>query len=176
VAKSLAQKRAEQCLKDANSVLRAAGLAPRLQVALDEDKALGLAYWSCFSSDPPLIDVPLGLPGRWFLKLSWSFWSDPTDSKQVEMFQSSISLNVESALTDGLGTKCLVRYDVDRRDTRRTGDFGVAHLNVLQPGAIEDKAHYPLPGATVDEWPLADVLRFFRSDVLRDDLDGLLPP
>ena len=49
-----------------------------------------------------------------------------------------------------------------------------AHINVFQPGRLEDKVHYALPGHAEHEWQLPDVLDFLMSDRLVRDLTGRL--
>jgi hypothetical protein len=75
-----------------------------------------------------------------------------------------------SDLTDGLTTRCLVRYDVDHRYNAPTGGFAAAHLNVLQPAKLEDRLHYPAIGLETATWDVKAVLSFMVSQRFWDDL------
>lgn len=114
------------------------------------------------------------LPGDWYIGLSWEIHDDPAgDGAHVMM--SSYSLNVDEAtLTNGVRTNCLVRYDTNRLAGAPSIAHSSVHLNVLQPGGLLDKVHYPIFGLEHEYWPLDRVLPFFLSSDLQGDLVPLL--
>jgi hypothetical protein len=113
------------------------------------------------------------LPGDWYLMLEWQYFPTP-GSDDASLLYATISLNVGGiTATSGIDTDCLVRYDIERRPGSRFGVSNGAHVNVLQPRTLDDRAHYPMFGST-SEWPLAQVLDFLLSDGLDDDLEGHL--
>jgi hypothetical protein len=143
-------------------------------VGLRTQKVDGREHWRA-ENTTPIVVSGMSAAGRWYLSMYWVVGSDPGDGS-ARLVESSIALNVESPLTDGRSTRCLVRYDVDHRvATNRTYAYSPAHINVLQPDGLEDGAHYPIVGGAIEEWPVADVVDFLTSDVLRDTLDARLP-
>lgn len=112
------------------------------------------------------------LPGRWSVHLNWLFEPIPPH-RDFQLLRSSFGLSV-AGLTDPAVSDIqnLVRYDVDNA---RLGPGGIPlgrHIDVWQPNPIEDNVHYPVPGENHGGWVVEDVLAFFFSDVLAEDLAG----
>src|SRR5579862_8397373 len=131
--KVTAQQRAEYYRAQAQKALISLGLLPAAVAKRSIRDNDGVENWQAFT-ETPIVLQNRPLAGRWYLKMSWLVAGDPAGG-DPQIVESSISLNVEeSPLTDGLRTKCLVRYDVDHRLGSPTAEFAAAHLNVLQPG------------------------------------------
>jgi hypothetical protein len=116
-----------------------------------------------------------GFPGHWRLNLSWTFTPIPA-ANTPEILESSVGLYCVGvpALGGGDKERCLVRYDVDnKRPGHSLGPLG-PHLNVIQPGKLSDRVHYPLPGLVKEAWSLSDVLDVLLSHRLVEDLRGRL--
>jgi hypothetical protein len=97
--------------------------------------------------------------------------------KAPQLVESSIGLDVDSPLTDDI-KKSFVRYDVDHRPLAPLSGVSPAHLNVLQPGRVEDRVHYPIPlpkGGELDEWPLRPCSRSFSPTVFAKTFPAGLP-
>jgi hypothetical protein len=172
--KVTAQQRAEQYRSLARKELITLGLIPAIdkRAFVDADR---VENWETFSTTP-IVLPNRPLPGRWYLRMRWLISGDPA-GEEAQVVESSVSLNVEeSPLTDGLSTQCLIRYDVDHRLTSPTVEFSAAHLNVLQPGKLEDRLHYPAIGLDVPTWDIKAVLSFLVSqrfwNELRERLDN----
>ena len=112
------------------------------------------------------------LPGRWSIHLSWLFEPVPPDG-DYHLLRSSFGLNV-AGLTDPAVAEIqnLVRYDVDNARPGPDGRPLGRHINVWQPGSIEDNVHYPTLGVNGEGWTVDEVLTFFLSDTFAADLDG----
>jgi hypothetical protein len=135
------------------------------QAVVDEN---GVENWEAFSTSP-IVLPNRPLPGRWYLPMRWLVSGDPA-GLQADVIESSMSLNVEGPLTEGLSTECLIRYDVDHRATAPTAGFSPAHVNVLQPGKLEDRLHYPAIGLDVPTWDIKSVASFLLSPRFWDEL------
>jgi len=118
------------------------------------------------------VQLPRQLPGKWSVHLSWLFQPIPPDG-EFELLRSSFGLNVAGlARPATLEVRNLVRYDVDNgRPGPGDGALG-RHINVWQPPPIDDHVHYPTLEYTTDPWNVDEVLSFFLSESLADDLDG----
>jgi hypothetical protein len=166
--KVTAQQRAEVYRKQARRAL----ISFELVAAVDKRPVVdadGVENWEAFTTTP-IVLPRRPLPGRWYLKMNWLISGDPGGG-DAEVIESTMSLNVEeSPLTADLSTQCLVRYDVDHRLTAPTVGFSAAHLNVLQPGGLEDRLHYPAIGLDVPTWDIKAVLSFFLSARFWNDL------
>ena len=131
----------------------------------------------CWKVAAEKIEVRLdpSFPGRWRLNMSWTMVPIPPSGDLVVQ-ESSIGLYGAQvpALGGGGEEVCLVRYDTDLTEPGATLAPLGAHINVLQPGRLEDKVHYVLPGHADHEWRLPDVLDFLMSDRLVRDLTGRL--
>lgn len=167
---SSAQARAEEIARKARKALQ----AHKLPTAVDKRAVVedGVEHWLAFSTTPIVLDNR-PLPGRWYLQMKWLVAGDPAGG-EPPLILSSISLNVEGKLTENMTTDCLVRYDVDHRATAPTTGFSPLHLNLLQPGKLEDRMHYPAIGLEIQTWDIPTVLNFLLStrfwDELRDRL------
>lgn len=128
----------------------------------------GREFWRAHNVARILVPVR-DVPGRWYLHMSWQCATEPVSGDGV-LRVSSIGLNVDGPLTAGLSTQNVVRYDVDRRASERTDQFGASHVNVLQPVPLQDHVHYAVFHDESHEWPVEEVLGFLVSDVLHDDL------
>jgi hypothetical protein len=166
--KATAQQRAENYRSQARKALITLGLTPAIdkRAFVDDD---GVENWEAFSTTP-IVLPNRPLPGRWYLQMRWLVSGDPA-GKEAQVVESTISLNVtDSSLTEGLSTQCLVRYDIDHRLTAPTAGFSPAHLNVLQPGRLEDRLHYPAVGLDIPTWDIRAVLSFLLSQRFWDEL------
>lgn len=113
------------------------------------------------------------LPGQWTIRMSWDVYEDPADG-DARVMMSSVSLNVSEILLTSAGDYCLVRYDTNRFNDAPSRSHSAVHLNVLQPSKLGSKVHYPVFGLDHDVWPLDQVLDFFLSADLQEDLSSLL--
>lgn len=107
--------------------------------------------------------------------MSWTFTPIPA-APIPEILESSVGLYCVGvpALGGGDKERCLVRYDVDNKlPGHNLGPLG-PHLNVIQPGKLSDRVHYPLPGLTNVDWSVSEVLDVLLSDRLVEDLRGRL--
>jgi hypothetical protein len=163
---SSAQAGAEEIARTARKALQALGLPTAVdkQAVVEE----GVEHWEAFSTSP-IVLPNRPLPGRWYLRMSWLVSGDP-GGQEAQLIWSSMSLGGDGDLTENLTTDCLVRYDVDHRATAPTAGFSAAHLNVLQPGKLEDRMHYPAIGLDVPTWDIRAVLTFLTSPRFWDDL------
>jgi hypothetical protein len=121
------------------------------------------------------VKLDSGFPGHWRLNLSWTFTPVPA-ARDPEILESSVGLyGVGVPALGGVDDECcLVRYDVDnKRAGHSLGPLG-PHLNVMQPGKLQDHVHYPLPGIAKIPWTLSDILDVLLSGRLVEDLRGRL--
>lgn len=111
------------------------------------------------------------LPGRWSVYFNWLFLPIPPDGK-YELLRSSFGLNVTGLVGPAAQQNTtFVRYDVANDRAGPEGTLG-CHINVWQPSPIDDNVHFPVPGLASNAWPVRDVLSFFLSESLADDLLG----
>ena len=166
--KLTAQVQANQQAKKARAALKSHNLAPAVDTRFLRDSD-GVETWEAYTTQRVMLpNRPVD--GNWYVEMYWLVWSDPAGGS-ASVVESSISLNVvDSSLTNALSKKCLVRYDVDNRADAPTMQFSPAHLNVLQPGKLDSHIHYPVIGLDSHDWDVKNVLGFFLSDRLWQDL------
>jgi len=168
--KPAARRLAERYQKEALRAVNRRGFFGAVELIKDVRQAV--EYWRAHTPTSIRVEMP-GLPGDWSLRMYWLVANDPQSGQAPQLVESAISLNVESPFTEPFSTRCLIRYDIDHRAlTSPTHKYSPAHLNVLQPGSLEDHAHYPIVGQPLEEWPVDLVVEFLLSDELRADLAG----
>lgn len=113
------------------------------------------------------------LPGRWFVHLNWLFQPIPPEGT-LELLRSSFGLTVAGLSNPRTDEACLVRYDVDNARTGIGETTLGRHINVWQPAPVESNVHYPVLSPRADVWAVDEVLEFFLSSSLAEDLDGRL--
>lgn len=124
-------------------------------------------HWR-ISSKPILVTIDPTLEGAWILRMSWLF--APIPLGDPEIVESSVGLYVHGAKRLGVDEVCLVRYDIDN-DAPGTGLAPLGpHLNVMQPGPLCDKVHYPVPGVDSAGWDVGSILDILLSGRLASDL------
>jgi hypothetical protein len=124
-------------------------------------------HWKV-SSKPIPVTIDSKLEGEWTLRMNWLF--TPIPLGEPEIVESSVGLYVRGAKRLGASEVCLVRYDVDN-DAPGTGLAPLGpHLNVIQPGPLCDKVHYPVPGVDGAGWAIGIILDILLSDRLARDL------
>ena len=122
------------------------------------------------------IEVKLArpLPGRWTVHLNWLFQPIPPDG-ELALLRASFGLNVAGLTKPPVaGTQNLVRYDIDHGRLGPDGETLGRHINVWQPPPIDDHVHFPVMDGSTDPWTVDEVLTFFLSQSLADDLNGRL--
>lgn len=124
-------------------------------------------HWKVSAKDIP-ITIDRALKGVWTLEMEWLFM--PVPGGGHEMRESSIGLYVQGAKGLGSDRVCLVRYDVDNLAPNTHHPPLGPHLNVIQPGPLRDKVHYPVPGVASGQWDLQCVLDILLSARLAGDL------
>jgi hypothetical protein len=116
-------------------------------------------------------------PGHWRLNMGWTLVPVPP-SRDAEMLVTESSIGLYGvkvpALGDGENEVCLVRYDTSLTAAGTTLEPLGAHLNVHQPGGLQDKIHYKIPGLFDHEWQVSEVLDFLLSERLVKDLTDRL--
>lgn len=163
-----ARRRAEDYRKRAVKAINKHRVFGRVDVVRAVERTAEL--WKAYT--PRGLPAQMGLPGEWTITMSWVVATDPEPTGEPQLVESAISLNLSSDLTSNR-PRSLVRYDIDHRAlTSPTHKYSPAHLNVLQPGLLEDNVHYPIVGLPLQEWPVEAVVDFLFSDELRADLDG----
>ncbi len=138
------------------------GVRPIIKVALVRDSTQ--EFWQAYAPVHLPLDYPL--QGVWTLSTYWRYVTVP-GSDEALLQESSIGLNVSGHPLDecvGLESEvCLVRYDYDIRDAP------AAHLNVLQPAPLRDRAHWRLPmGGRGVEWNPDEVLEYLLGPTVAE--------
>lgn len=127
---------------------------------------------------PAPVVIPDGhmgkLPGSWTIRMNWDIYADPGEGS-ARVMMSSLSLSVAEIPLTSPVDRCLVRYDTNRFADAPSRSHSAVHLNVLQPAQLYSKVHYPVFGLDHDMWPVREVLDFFLSEDLQNDLAPLLP-
>ena len=121
--------------------------------------------------------VTLGndFPGSWRINLSCTFATIPR-SGAIQILESSAGLYAVGVPAFGRGgaERCLVRYDIDNKRPGVHLEALGPHLNVFQPGKLEDRIHYPIPGVDAAGWSFPSLLDVLLSERLIEDLRGRL--
>lgn len=118
-------------------------------------------YWAAYFPAPILINSPR--QGAWSLTSYWRYVADPRETDHAILLESSVGLNVSDHPLEGSEDEvCVVRYDLDRTRTP------ALHLNVLQPGPIQDRAHWSLPSNEIKEWDARLVFTYLVTDAFDD--------
>jgi len=156
----------KRMLREAKKALASKGLQQPLST--QKVPRENVDHWK-ISSKPIPVTIDRALKGVWTLRMEWLFTPIPGGG-DPEVLQSSVGLSVQGAKGLGSTKVCLVRYDVDN-DAPGTGLAPLGpHLNVMQPGPLRDKVHYPVPGIDGARWDIGSILDILLSDRLARDL------
>jgi hypothetical protein len=122
------------------------------------------------------VDLDSSFPGTWRVNMSWTMVPVPPRGEEMLVLESSIGLYAVKvpALGNTDDEVCLVRYDSSLTEAGSTLEPLGPHLNVHQPGELEDNVHYKIPGLPDHQWQVGEVLDFLLSDRLVKDLTGRL--
>lgn len=167
-ASSASHARALQMAQQLRELLNKHGVRAPV-IGVEQYNRPGEEYWQAHT--PSYVYLPSRLSGYWTFSTYWRYRQVPGDDSAAILTESTMGLNVEGHPLDhcvGSEGLCLIRYDYDIRDAPR------AHLNVMQPAPLLDKAHWRLPVSELSDkgWDPEQVLRYLLSEGLQDDLLG----
>jgi hypothetical protein len=155
----------KRMMRDARKALAARNLVQPLTIrTVPVDH---VEHWKISSKHIP-ITVHNKLEGQWTLRMEWLF--TPIPRGDPELLQSSVGLYVQGVKQIGASDVCLVRYDVDNKEPGTSLAPLGPHLNVMQPGPLCDKVHYPVPGVDGTGWDVGSILDILLSARLAGDL------
>lgn len=122
------------------------------------------------------VNLDSSFPGHWRINMEWKMVPVPPKGDEILVVESTIGLyGIEVPALGGTEEEiCLVRYDMSLAEAGPNLEPLGPHLNVHQPGKLQDKIHYKIPGLTRPEWQVAEILDFLLSDRLVDDLTDRL--
>lgn len=151
-------------IKDARQALERRQLPRPLWAEIKRPEQV--EHWKIDSREIP-VTIDKALEGMWTLEMEWLF--TPVPGGGHELRESSVGLYVQGARGLGPEKVCLVRYDVDNLASIHHPPLG-PHLNVVQPGPLRDKVHYPVPGVASAQWDVERILDVLLSARLAADL------